>query len=108
MKMLIAVACAVVLLAQTQPAQANTLRCKGKLIAEGDTRSEVIAKCGEPDFVENISEPVRARHRDGGTYVVGTTNREIWTYQRAPGKFPAILTFDGSTLKTIEFVKTPR
>jgi hypothetical protein len=37
---------------------------------------------------------------------VGSTSREIWTYRRAPGKFPAVLTFDGSTLRSIEFIKS--
>jgi Protein of unknown function (DUF2845) len=90
-----------------QPASADTLRCKGKLIDVGSTKGEVLAKCGEPSFVENVEEPVRVRRPNGTTYVVGTTNKEIWTYKRAPGKFPAVLTFDGSTLKSIDFIKSP-
>jgi hypothetical protein len=91
-----------------QPAHANTLRCKGKLVQEGDLRSEIIAKCGEPDFVETITDTARAPTRLGGTYVVGTVEREVWTYYRAPGQFPAVLKFDGTRLESIEFIKTPR
>ena len=87
-------------------ARADTLRCGSKLIEAGVTKGEVLAKCGEPDYVENIDEPVRARSVNGGTYVVGTTSKTIWTYKRAPGKFPAVLTFDGSVLKSIEFIKS--
>jgi hypothetical protein len=108
MRYLLASALAMCMLVQVQPAHANTLRCKGKLVQEGDTRFEVLAKCGEPDFVENITETARAPTRLGGTYVVGTVEREVWTYNRAPGKFPAILRFDGTRLKSIEFIKTPR
>jgi len=88
------------------PSRADTLRCGSKLIQVGATRGEVIAKCGEPDFVENVEEPVRARRPNGTVAIVGTASREIWTYRRAPGKFPAVLTFDGGTLKSIEFIKS--
>lgn len=88
------------------PASADTLRCKGKLISVGDTKGEVLAKCGEPTFVENIDEPVRARRPNGTTYIVGTSSKEIWTYKRAPGQFPAVLTFDAGELKSIEFIKS--
>lgn len=87
-------------------ARADTLRCGSKLIEVGVTKGEVLAKCGEPDYAEDIDEPVRARSANGGTYVVGTATRTIWTYKRRPGKFPAVLTFDGSVLKSIEFIKS--
>jgi hypothetical protein len=87
-------------------ALADSLRCKGKLIDVGATKGEVLAKCGEPTYVENIEEPIRARRPNGTTYVVGTSSKDIWTYKRAPGQFPAVLIFDGSTLKSIEFIKS--
>lgn len=86
-------------------ARADTLRCKGKLISIGATKGEVLAKCGEPAFAENIEEPVRARRPNGTTYVVGTTSKDIWTYKRAPGQFLAVLTFEGSTLRSIEYLR---
>ena len=94
------------LLAFAQPASADTLRCEGKLVSVGATKGEVLSKCGEPTFVENVEEPVRARRPNGTTYVVGTSSKEIWTYKRAAGQFPAVLTFDGSKLKSIEFIKS--
>lgn len=97
---------ALIALATAPASRADTLRCGSKLIEVGDTKGEVLAKCGEPDFVEDIEEPVRARNRNGGTYVVGSSSKTIWTYRRAPGEFPAVLTFDGSTLKSIEFIKS--
>jgi len=88
------------------PSRADTLRCGNKLIQVGDTKGQVISKCGEPSFVENVDVPVRARQLNGAVVVVGTASREIWTYQRAPGKFPAVLTFEGTTLRSIEFIKS--
>jgi Protein of unknown function (DUF2845) len=87
------------------PAHADTLRCGNSLIAEGIMMSEVMQKCGEPDSRTQVSEPIRARHPNGNSYVVGTTTEEIWHYQRRSGQFPADLTFEGGVLKRIEFQK---
>jgi hypothetical protein len=106
MRTLILVSLAIVGLAFALPSHAETLRCGSKLISVGATKGEILAKCGEPDYVENIEEPVRARGLNGNVVTVGSTSREIWTYRRAPGKFPAVLTFDGSTLRSIEFIKS--
>jgi hypothetical protein len=87
------------------PAQADTLRCGNVLIAEGAVAAYVQQKCGEPDSRTQISEPIRARHPNGTTYVVGTTTQSVWHYQRRNGQFPADLTFEGGVLKKIEFEK---
>ena len=87
------------------PARADTLRCRSSLISTGDSATHVIGKCGEPDSRLEVSEPVMVRSRKGYTYQVGTTSREIWRYRRAPGKFPALLTFEGGVLKKLEFEK---
>ncbi len=45
-----------ILLAFTQalPAMADDLRCGNKLVVTGDTKLEVLNKCGEPDFKETV------------------------------------------------------
>jgi hypothetical protein len=107
MKPIVSLSVALIAFTCMLPAQANTFRCKGSLIEEGDTKSEILAKCGKPDFVDLTSELARAPSRLGGTFVVGVAEREVWTYERGSGEFPAILTFDGITLERIEFIKTP-
>jgi hypothetical protein len=106
MRTAIASLLAFIVLIYAAPSQAETLRCGSKLITVGETKSQILAKCGEPDFVENVEAPVRARGLDGRVVVVGSTNQEVWTYKRAPGKFPAVLTFEGITLRSIEFIKS--
>ncbi len=86
-------------------AHADTLRCGSSLISEGDAEAYVRQKCGEPDSKREVTEPVMARRPDGFAYQTGTTTQEIWRYKRAPGKFPAVLTFDGGVLKKLEFEK---
>lgn len=99
----ILLACAALTLATA--AQADTLRCGKYLIAEGASQAEVGAKCGAPDQEMNVSEPTYAYNRDGYSYQTGTATKTIWRYQRAPGKFPAVLTFQEGVLKKLEFEK---
>ena len=87
-------------------AMADTLRCKSSLIQPGATSGYVAEKCGEPDSKETVTEPIMARNLNNGTvYQAGTTSKDIWRYRRAPGKFPAVLTFEQGILKKLEFEK---
>jgi hypothetical protein len=86
-------------------AHADTLRCGSSLVAEGANQSFVREKCGQPDSVAEVTEPVYAHRPDGFTYQTGTTTQQIWRYKRAPGKFPAVMTFAGGVLKKLEFEK---
>jgi hypothetical protein len=86
-------------------AHADTLRCGSSLISEGANQSFVREKCGEPDSKMEVTEPVMARRPDGFTYQTGTTTQQIWRYKRSPGKFPAVMTFEGGVLRKLEFEK---
>jgi hypothetical protein len=87
-------------------ARAETLRCGSRLVAPGETATEVLAKCGKPTSVTVIKEPIRARNATGGTRIVGETHVEIWRYDRGSGKFPALLKFEEGVLKVLEFEKS--
>lgn len=87
------------------PAVAETLRCGSVLIQPGASEGYVLDKCGEPDSKQTFTEPVMARRVDGTAYEVGTTSKDVWRYRRAPGKFPAVLTFEMGVLKKLEFEK---
>jgi hypothetical protein len=87
------------------PAHADTLRCRSSLVAEGAFQAYVLEKCGAPDSKTEVTEPVMVRRPDGFTYQAGTTTQQIWRYKRSPGKFPAVLTFEGGVLKKLEFEK---
>ncbi|MEP7242963.1 MAG: DUF2845 domain-containing protein [Gammaproteobacteria bacterium] len=87
------------------PAFADTLRCGSSLVSTGMQMSYVLDKCGTPDDKQTISEPILGRNAIGGTYQAGTATREIWTYKRGQGKFPAVLTFEGGELKKLEFIR---
>jgi hypothetical protein len=87
-------------------ARAETLRCGNRLVAPGETATEVLAKCGKPTSVTVIKEPIRARNAQGGTRIVGETHVEIWRYERGSREFPAVLKFEEGVLKALEFEKS--
>jgi hypothetical protein len=87
------------------PALADTLRCGGSLIKEGDTQGYVQEKCGEPDSKQTYTEPTRAIRPNGTSYEVGTTSKDVWRYKRNSGSLPAVLTFEKGVLTKLEFEK---
>jgi hypothetical protein len=75
-------------------AQAETMRCGSQLVSLGDRRFEVLQKCGEPAF------------RDQVGYALGPNERreyqiEEWVYGPENGML-SILTFEGTRLHAIE------
>ncbi len=70
------------------------LRCGTHLIRTGDTKLEVMEKCGPPGFKETISGADEALV-------------EQWHYRSGSGSFPRVLTFSGGRLVNIERISNP-
>jgi hypothetical protein len=98
------------LLALTMPARpvlaaTNTFRCGGDLVYEGDARSRVLAKCGEPSDVTH-SVALRAAApvlwRDGRPVYFSSgyveVPVEVWIYNRGPNDFMRQLRFEDGML----------
>lgn len=87
------------MLALAAAAPAYAFRCGTQLVHEGDTRSEVIAKCGEPTEIERRSvwrRPVvwiRGRPFHIGTDLVEIPV-ELWIYNLGPHKLMRIVKFE--------------
>ena len=81
-------------------------RCGPKLVTIGDTKVEVIGKCGEPTFAETTA--VVSGDRYGSNLSYGKTRDRVtqtiekWTYNCGPHKFIKILVFRGGILRDIE------
>ncbi len=94
-------------LAATVPAQA-ALRCGSHLVSEGDTRSEVIAKCGEPTEINQKSAILRQPTVwvGGRRYVLGNglveIPIEVWVYNLGPNKLMRRLRFEDGVLVDID------
>jgi hypothetical protein len=90
------------------------LRCSGKIVSIGDTKSQVIDKCGEPDNIESWEEErIKKDHyysydndRSYEDYrepflVKEYVRIEEWTYNRGPTTFIRYLLFENGRLKKI-------
>ncbi len=71
------------------------LRCKSGLIMVGETKLEVVSRCGEPAGKSTVER--RLPRTVKPTYVT----IEEWTYNFGPSDFIHVLEFEGSTLKAI-------
>ena len=84
------------------------LRCGTKLVSEGDTRSEVAAKCGEPTEVVTQKSVFRRPviWSNGRPYFIGEDVIEVpveaWIYNLGPNKLMRRLRFEGGVLTEIE------
>jgi hypothetical protein len=92
------------------------LRCGTRLVHEGDTKAEVIHKCGEPSYVDSWKEERISRdfyvpvfydppwkyHRYRAPFLVNEHVKiEVWTYNFGPSQFIRYLRFENGVLKDI-------
>ncbi|MEZ5500880.1 MAG: DUF2845 domain-containing protein [Steroidobacteraceae bacterium] len=88
-------------------APAFAFRCGSRLVHEGDTRAEVIAKCGEPADVVARSvwrQPILWFH--GRPFQVGNDLIEVpvetWTYNLGPNRLMRIVRFEDGLVVDID------
>jgi Protein of unknown function (DUF2845) len=89
------------------PARADGFRCGTKLVVEGSTRGEVIARCGAPTDVERRSilrRPVLWRY--GRPYYLSDDLIEVpvetWTYNLGPNKLMRRLRLEDGVVVEID------
>ncbi len=89
------------------PAFANTMRCGTHIIGDGITRSEVAAKCGEPDEVVTQRSVFRRPvvWTNGRPYFIGENYIEVpvesWVYNFGPNKLMRKVVFEGGMVVEI-------
>ena len=101
-------AAAVLVLGLLASSPAFAFRCGSKLVSEGDTRFDVVSKCGEP--VDVITErsvfrrPVIWSH--GRPQFIGRDYIEVavesWVYNLGPNKFMRRVRFEDGIVAEIE------
>ena len=88
------------------------MRCQGRLVSIGDTVSDVLDKCGEPDevnqreeihnsYVSQIFDYEQDRYI-APKLIKGPIMVELWTYDFGPTRFIRYLRFENSKLIHIE------
>ncbi len=85
---------------------ASAFRCTGGLITEGDHKTDVIRKCGQPTFKESWQEE-RVRgyiHRRTGAYeaIREIITVEKWTYNMGTHRFVRHLILEKGEVVDIE------
>lgn len=95
-------------------ASAESLRCGGGLVAEGESRISVLYKCGQPVLADTYCAPV---------YYPGTLNVvpeplantlvpcqqiEEWLYERGPGQMLATVYLRSGVVQSIAYGRQPR
>lgn len=85
-----------------QTASANSMRCSTSLVQTGDTKADVIHKCGEPVFTDNYCEPITMIGHPNTTIVVPCEEVDLWTYHPGTGQFIQHLYFKRGKLQSIK------
>jgi hypothetical protein len=88
------------LAASGSAAGSDTLRCGSHLVSTGDTKVEVLIKCGAPAWKDTWTDEVI----DGIDATLGravSVGRERWVYNFGPNAFLEFLSFDNDRLTGI-------
>jgi hypothetical protein len=82
-------------------ATAFAFRCNDRIVSEGDTKAEVIMKCGEPQAKDARTEEVLTKS-DVRRKRKTTISIDEWTYNFGPSSFIRVLTFTNGKLTDIK------
>ncbi len=80
----------------------DSFRCGNRIVSKGDSKIEVVSKCGEPDDLETVSYETKGSTFWRGTVDVSTKKVEKMYYNCGEGRFIRILTFIDDKLVSIE------
>jgi hypothetical protein len=88
------------LLAAPLVAGADSLRCDGGIIAVGDSKLDLLGKCGHPALREEV--PAAAGVYGATGLVRPLVVQERWTYNFGPRAFVHVITIETGVIKAIE------
>ena len=96
------------------PAHAETLRCNGNIVAEGESRLSTLYKCGEPMLKDSYCAPVyryKTWHPVPEPFagaLVPCQPVEEWLYERGAGNLAATVRFQGGVVQSISYGQPAR
>ena len=97
-------------------AHAESLRCSGGIVDEGDSRISVAYKCGQPLLKDSYCAPVyynesqmlREVPEPFASSFVPCQQTEEWLYERGPGNLVATVRFRWGKVLSILYGRAPR
>lgn len=96
------------------PAQAESLRCNGSSVSEGDSRLSLLYKCGTPLLAQTFCAPVfyGPGLQPVPSPFVGTAVPcvpvEDWVYDRGPGHLMATVRLRSGRIESIRYGREPQ
>lgn len=98
----------------TTGAQAESLRCNGSSVSEGDSRLSLVYKCGPPLLAQSFCAPVfhGPALQPVPSPFVGTAVPcipvEDWVYDRGPGQLMATVRLRNGQIESIRYGREPQ
>ncbi len=95
-------------------AHAESLRCAGGIVAEGESKLALVAKCGQPVLTDAYCAPL---YQNPHTYpvpepyasrILPCQLTEEWLYDRGPGNLWATVRLRSGVVLSITYGHTPR
>jgi hypothetical protein len=86
--------------------RADTIRCAGGLVAAGDSRVDLLGKCGAPTWQDRRTD-TRGDVAWDETRGIGASRQldvalETWTYDFGPNRFVMTVVLEGGRIRAIE------
>jgi hypothetical protein len=99
-------ALALVGLASPAEASESSLRCEGGLVSPGDSKLDVLGKCGEPALRDSRTEERASAALDEHAQAVSgiriSAVVDDWTYNFGPQRFMYVVSLEGGKVVAIE------
>jgi len=95
-------------------AQAESLRCAGGIVAEGDSRLSLVYKCGQAQLTDSFCAPVfygswpTPVPEPFASAVLPCQLTELWLYERGPGNLVATVRLRAGKVQSISYGRTPQ
>lgn len=110
---LLRVCCSIVIATVPTVASAESLRCNGQSVSEGDTRLALRYNCGEPLLADTYCAPVyyaptfQPVPEPFASIVVPCQMVEEWLYDRGPGNLLAVVRIRSGVVQSIQYGRSP-
>lgn len=114
MSALLQVCCAVMIATFSTVASAESLRCNGQIVSEGDTRLALLYKCGQPLLTDTYCAPVyyaptfQLVPEPFASIVVPCQVVEERLYDRGPGNLMALVRVRSGVVQSIQYGRSPQ
>jgi hypothetical protein len=105
---------AVIIAALPHAARAESLRCNGQSVAEGDSRLSLLYKCGQPVLADTYCAPVYYAPTQQlvpepiASIVVPCQQIEEWLYDRGEGNLMAVVRLRAGKVQSIRYGRSPQ